>query len=710
MQSSSRDITSFLTSLGLDRYIDTFMIHEIDLDVLRELTIEDLKELELPVGVRRKILTAIDDYPHAHIRPWTSEKDEALSPERRQLTIMFCDMVGSTELSTRLDPEDLREVMRVFIDRCAKAAKRFGGYVAQTQGDGILVYFGYPNAHEDDAERALFAALSCMERIVGHPVQLGKAGDVEMKLRIGLHTGLVIVGDVGGVDSRIDHTIVGEAPNIASRLQSVAAPNEIVVSSDTFRLAGGQFRFESMPQQQLKGVDQPVDCHRLVGVAPGRSRFEAHAGKILTPLVGRSDEFTFLKARWDQACAGQGQAVLLVGAAGIGKSRLINTLVDTTRSQSRLVMSHQCSPHHTATSLYPVVTRLYQLLGPDASQSDHARAIALKKLLRSASLPGSKSLPLIGRLMSIDDVAEIGSLDMSPQQQKEETLIALVAEMQTLAADKPLIVVFEDIHWADPTTLELLSLIVDTIADMRAMLVATCRPETDFRGIDLPNAVRFTLNRLTKRQAHELVRHVASPTVLPQAAIDAITERADGVPLFVEELTKTLIESENMRRFERMSGNLLAAAVPHSLMDSLSARLDTLKNAKQLAQIASCIGREFSSELLFEVSGYSKSKFDDDLRELLEFGPCLPPRQPAADNPRLQPRPRPGRRLPASAQQDAQQYPREDRPGSGRGASADRRPSARIACPALRGGKPEPQGRSVPDQGRRRRDRPVREP
>jgi class 3 adenylate cyclase/tetratricopeptide (TPR) repeat protein len=605
------DIAAWLREQGLERYTQAFEANDVDAAVLRTLTADDLKELGVAsLGHRKKLLEAIAALAGP---PSTAPLGEALATapetpparqeaERRQLTVLFCDLVGSTALAARLDPEDMGLVIRAYQGRCAEVIKRWGGHVAKYMGDGVLAYFGWPQAHEDDAERAVRAGLELIKAVSALEAPgsaLGGGRDErQLAARVGIATGLVVVGDLVGEGAAQEQAVVGETPNLAARLQALAAPGQVAIADATRRLLGAGFELEDRNERELKGISGPVRAYVVTGERPVESRFEARSGPALLPMVGRDQELVLLLERWALAKAGEGQGVLLVGEAGIGKSRISRALLDAVTDEPHFRVRYQCSPYHTDSALWPVIQHLNFAAGVDADDPVEARLDKLEALLDRAG--GHGAAPLIADLLGLDVSARYGRLDLTPQAQRIRTLDALVDQLLGLAARQPVLVVVEDAHWIDPTTLEMIELGLDRIAGARVLLLLTSRPDRQPALAAHPHVTRLTLNRLGRAGVEAIVARLGGDR-LPGATIDAIIARTDGVPLFVEELTKAVLETGE-------------ASIPASLHDSLMARLDRIPEVKEVAQIAASIGREFDYPLLAAVV----DRTEPDLRSALD--------------------------------------------------------------------------------------------
>jgi class 3 adenylate cyclase/predicted ATPase len=542
--------------------------------------------------------------------------------ERRQLTVMFCDLVDSTVLSGQLDPEDLREVVQAYQETCAKVVARFEGHIAQYLGDGLLVYFGYPLAHEDDAQRAVRARLGIVEALDQLNTRLAQERGVHLAVRLGIHTGLVVVGEVGG-GTRQEQLALGETPNLAARLQDIAAPNTLVISATTFQLLGGFFACQPLGTPLLKGLAQLLAVYRVLYESMARSRLEAAGSTGLTPLVGREQEVALLRERWAQVKDGLGQVVLLRGEAGIGKSRLVQVLQEHVAAEPQAWLTPcQCSPYYRNTALYPLIDLLERVaLRFEREESPSQKLRKLEGFLVQYGLPLADTVPLFTSLLSLPLAADYAPLTLPPTQQKQQTLQALLTIFLRIAAQQPVLFVMEDLHWVDPTTLELLSLLVDQGPTARLLALWTFRPDFSPPWTGRSHVTPVMLPRLPPRQAVEMTSHVAHRKALPPEVIEQVVAKTDGVPLFVEELTKMVLESgllqEREERYE-LAGPLPPLAIPATLHDSLMARLDRLATVKGLAQLGATLGREFAYALLHAVSPWDEGTLQRGLHQLVE--------------------------------------------------------------------------------------------
>ncbi|MEO6743495.1 MAG: adenylate/guanylate cyclase domain-containing protein, partial [Caldimonas sp.] len=606
---------------------------DISLDVLPELNDADLKELGVAtLGDRKRLLKAIaalaapaeaSQAPSAptpaaapSATPATASFPEA---ERRQLTVMFCDMVGSTQLSGRLDPEDLQNVVRRFHAAIAAAVGAFDGHVAQLLGDGVLVYFGYPRAHEDDAERAVLAALAALDAVA----RLRPLDDLELQTRIGIATGLVVVGEVGGGTSAAEQTASGETPNLAARLQGHAGPGQIVMSDETRHLVGAAFEVASLGMLALKGFAAPVEAWRVVGARSVASRFEAQHEHELIHLIGRDSEVALLLERWALARDGEGQAVMLSGEAGIGKSRITHTLRERLATESAATVLLQCSPYFNSSALYPLVRYFERVTHMTPTDSDAERTAKLARLTGSELDFPASSFGYLLRLMGLPDGGRVPANDGEPLHRNAQLLQAPIDLLRRLSVHHPVLLLIEDAHWIDPTSEQLVAQAIEQLADARVLILVTCRPEYVPSWGSPAHLTRLALNRLGQKQSMALVGAVTGGKALPPEVLAEIIRKTDGIPLFVEELTKTVVQSgllEDTPDGYKLKGALPLLAIPSTLQDSLMARLDRLAPAKEVAQVSALIGREFALRLLAEVLQMPEPKLAAALDDLVRTG------------------------------------------------------------------------------------------
>ncbi len=614
------DVAAWLRGLGLEQYAPAFHDNAIDGEVLRDLTADDLKDLGITlIGHRRKLLAAIAALDaSAPTRDAASARSASNSApsvgaERRQLTVMFCDLVGSTALSVRLDPEDLREVIGAYHAAVAAEVGRLDGYVAKYMGDGALVYFGYPRAHEDDAERAVRTGLALAERVARIETQ------VSLAARIGIATGLVVVGDLIGAGDARERGVVGETPNLAARMQELAPSGGVVIAERTRRLLGDLFELRDLGALKVKGLDAPVPVWHVLRPSTVESRFEALRGAALTQIVGRDDEIDLLLRRWARTKAGDGQVVLVSGEPGIGKSRITAAVVEHIRAEPHLRLRYFCSPYHTDSALYPFLAQLERAAGFAREDTAEAKLAKLEALLTLAEPPDA-DVAFIADLLSLPASERHPLPNLSPQRKKERTLEAVIRQLDGLARRQPVLMVFEDAQWIDPTSRELLDLIVERVRSLPVLLIVTFRPEFQAPWTGQPQVTMVAVNRLDRRDRVVLVEQIAGGKALPDDVLDQIADRTDGVPLFVEELTKSMLESGLLR--EEANRYVLDSAVPRlgiptTLHDSLMARLDRLAPVRHVAQIGAAIGREFSYALLRTVSRLPEDELQTALGRLV---------------------------------------------------------------------------------------------
>ena len=629
------DVVVWLRSLGLGKYEAVFRENEIDETVLPNLTAEDLKDLGVSiVGHRRKLLDAIaalrtdagDKAPSTDVAPApsalsASPEDRA---ERRQVTVMFSDLVGSTALSARIDPEDLREVISAYQKCVAEAVSRFGGFVAKYMGDGVLIYFGYPQAHEDDAERAVRAGLELVSAVGALKTH------APLQTRVGVATGLVVVGDLIGSGASQEQAIVGETPNLAARLQGVAEPNAVVIAESTRKLVGNLFELQDLGSQELKGIASPARAWVALRPSSVEGRFDALHATGLTELVGREEELDLLFRRWSRAKSGEGQVVLLSGEPGIGKSRLTAAVLERIAAEPHTRLRYFCSPQHTDSALYPIISQMERAAGFVHDDTAEAKLKKLDTLLAQSST-SPHDAALLAEMLSLSNDGRYPRLELSPQQRRQKTLEALTTQLEALSRTNPVLMIFEDVHWIDPTSLETLGRTTDRVTALGALLIITYRPEFEPPWIGRPHVTALTLNRLGQREIASLIDRVVGNKALSANIRRDIMERTDGIPLFVEEMTKAVIEVESSEAAERTVASVppLATAVPATLHASLMARLDRLGPAKEVTQIGAALGREFPDELISAVARKPKAELKTALDRLIEagllFGQGVPP-------------------------------------------------------------------------------------
>ena len=620
------DIVVWLRSLGLSKYEAIFRENDIDETVLPSLTHENLKELGVAsFGHRVKLLDAIAalrgdasgkapavDAATTPAAPSTPPEDRA---ERRQVTVMFSDLVGSTALSARMDPEDLREVISAYQKCVAETVGRFGGFVAKYMGDGVLIYFGYPQAHEDDAERAVRAGLELRVAVTGLKTHAA------LQTRVGIATGLVVVGDLIGSGASQEQAIVGETPNLAARLQGVAEPNSVVIAESTRKLVGNLFEFDDLGPQDIKGISGPVRAWMAFRPSSVESRFEALHASGLTELVGREEELELLLRRWSKAKSGKGQVVLLSGEPGIGKSRLTAALMERVAGEPHTRLRYFCSPQHTDSALYPIIGQMEWAAGLAHGDTAQMKLDKLDALLAPTST-SKQDAALFAEMLSLPNDGRYPALNMDPQQRRQKTLEALTARLEALSRQKPALMIFEDAHWTDPTSLETFGRVVDRVRSLPVLLIVTFRPEFEPPWIGRHYVAALTINRLAQHDIEAMIDRVVGNKLIPAGVRKDIIERTDGIPLFVEEMTKAVLEAGSEDEAQRTAATVPSNAltVPASLHASLMARLDRLGAAREVAQIGAAIGREFSHALLGAVISKPETDLGSALERLIDAG------------------------------------------------------------------------------------------
>ena len=613
-----QQVAAWLEKLGMSEYAGRFAENRIDFSALRDLTDQDLRDLGVVLGDRRKLLRAIGELSGADHK---ATSGTSVSPqgnaERRQLTIMFCDLVGSTALSAQFDPEDLREIIGVYHRCCAAIVERNGGFVAKYMGDGVLVYFGYPQAHEDNAERAVLTGLALVEAV---PKLVTSAGSA-LQVRIGIATGLVVVGDLIGSGEAQERSVVGETPNLAARLQSVAEAGMVVFDDGTRRLLGNLFELQDLGAQDLKGIAGPVQAWAALRASSVESRFEALRATGAIALVGREKEFDLLMQRWSNAKAGEGHTVLISGEAGIGKSRLTAALLERLGAEPHARLRYFCSPQHIDSAFYPFIGQVERSAGLSREDLPQTKLDKLDAML-AATATSSEDAALFAEMLSLPNDGHHLTPDLTPQRRRQRMLEAIVTQIAALARANPVLMIFEDAHWSDPTSLEVLRLVIDRLASHRVLLIVTFRPEFASPWVGQPHVTTLSIDRLAHDDVSAMIDRVAGSQVLPANVRQDILERADGIPLFVEEMTKAVLEAESEVEARRTAVRAPspALAVPASLHASLMSRLDRLGPAKEVAQIGSAIGREFSHNLIASVTRKPEAELVSAIDRLLTAG------------------------------------------------------------------------------------------
>ena len=617
-----RSVSDWLATIGLERYAAVFAENEVDFDTLRLLSDSDLQGLGLALGPRRKLLHALIELDK---RPASGAANQAPAPappavvpqaegesERRQLTVFFCDMVGFTDLASRVDPEVLQGIIRTYEDACAVCITRYDGYVFQRLGDGIVAFFGYPLAHEGEAERAIHAGLAVIDALA--KLEVPEVG--RLQVRIGIATGLVVVSAEG-------KGAVGATMNLAARLQGIARVGHVVVSESVRQLAGGRFLYDNLGEQTLKGFAHPTPAWRVLGVSDVSSRFDAATHDGLTPMVGREQEIGLLMDRWVQARDGEGRVVLVAGETGVGKSRVLDAFRERLHDQGASILRFQCSPYHANSAFYPFIDHLERALKFGREEPAQSRLDKLEAMLVGQYARPREDLRFLAAMLSIAAESNIGATALTPQRFKDETLRALVDLTKAVARAQPAVLLFEDAHWIDPTSLALLDLLIDQTASFPLLVVLTHRPEFVATWTAHDHVTALNLSKLSRAQCGLLVTRLTGGKALPADLMDTVLAKTDGVPLFVEELTKSILESNELRQ----AGNTYvyrhdsdAIVIPATLRDSLMARLDRNAGAKEIAQIGSVIGREFSLELIQAVLPKGAIDLDGALRQLVDSG------------------------------------------------------------------------------------------
>jgi class 3 adenylate cyclase/predicted ATPase/DNA polymerase III delta prime subunit len=622
MTRTTADLAEWLGRYDLGQYAQTFAENNIDYSVLPDLTENDLAKLGVSsLGHRKKLLRAIEELTAARqpAGSSTAVSNETVvsSPlaqhreaEFRQITVMFCDLVGSTHLSETLDPEDLQKLIDAYRRECSTAIRRYGGEVARYFGDGVMAFFGWPLAHEDDASRAVRAALE----IVSGVTKI--SGPVTLACRVGICSGPVVVGEIGNSASSWSMDAVGETPNIAARLQNLAASNTVVISESTRHLVSAAFDLKDLGTKELKGVTEPVHVYRVRAAKYAASRFDAaHAGS-LTPLIGRSSELNLLLDKWEKVKEGDGQVVLLSGMPGVGKSRLLHELKSHIQENSHNLLHHQCSPYHSQSAFFPVIEQIEQAVHLTARESDADKFAKLQAYLQRSTGSSIEPLLLIANLVSIS-TENYGELsELTPQQIKNRTISTLVDMLLAFSLQRPTLCIFEDAHWMDPSTLELLELIIRRIDRARVLLIVSCRPEFRPTWMAHANISAHSLTRLSNTEVKTMIRDLMRGGNIPQQVVDQIIEKADGLPLFIEELTNSTLNTLSRTRGDvERTAQAKLLKVPATLSDAFMERLDGVAPSRKLAQIAAVIGREFSNDLLAAASQIR----EDDMQSALSL-------------------------------------------------------------------------------------------
>jgi len=617
------DFAQWLEQQGLGKYAELLAENEVDFEVLPELTEADLEKIGLALGPRKKLLKAIRELDLSQVAVSPNESALQSLPsgeaERRQLTVMFADLVGSTELSQKLDPEDLREINRTYLSATTATIEKYDGYVARYMGDGVLAYFGYPRAHEDDAERALRAGMELTDTVSK------LEADVTLAVRVGVATGPVVVGDIIGEGAAQESAVIGETPNLAARLQGIAEPNTVVLSANTRNLVSGRFELDALGPQTLKGIGQPVPAYRALAVREV-SRFDAARQRRVSPLIGRHEELEILRQRWRLSVEGEGQVVLLSGEAGVGKSRIVRALQDSLAESLFNRVLFYCSPYHQSSAFHPVIEQLERATGVRSGQTPREKLNTLEKVVGELGLHVGSTVPILAELLSIPRDGIHPDLNMTPEQLRLRILDVLVEAVEAMSAQAPVLFVVEDVHWIDPSTEEFLTHLIEHVRASRILAVVTHRPEYEPLWNGYSHVTVLALNNLGRRDSAAMVAEVAEVAgaqQLNESMIEEIINRTDGVPLFIEEVTAALGDAGFISQGDGAETRAIepgAASIPASLQDLLMERLDRMGSAKEVAQLGAVIGRSFGFDILMAVSNRDEQALERDLSRLVESG------------------------------------------------------------------------------------------
>jgi predicted ATPase/class 3 adenylate cyclase len=610
-------VSEWLASLGLATYAQRFAESAIDMSVLLDLTEQDLQELGVLLGHRRKLMRAIGELKLTGSQARQAYRDARRDhAERRQVTVAFCDLVDSTAMAQRLDPEDMRSVISAYNGCVAGVIGVHDGIVAQYLGDGVLAYFGYPQAHEDDAMQAVRAGLALVDAVAG----LTTVAGAQLRVRIGIATGTVVAGELSGEVADQEHAVVGETPNLAARLQGQAEPGTVVICANTRRLSGEHFDCRDLGPITLKGFANAVPAWQVLGPSSMESRIATERRKRSIPLLGRDEEMEVLLRRWQQARNGEGRVVLLTGEPGIGKSHILLALHEALKSEPHVRLRYFCSAHHCNSALFPFIGQLEQAARFERGDSPEAKRGKLESLLERSGSLANHAAALLAHLLSLPSDSRDPLPEASPQKRRQMTMAALLAQLVPLVTGRTVLIIVEDVHWIDPTSLELLTLLVQRVQTRPVLVVMTARPEFVPPWPRHAYVTTIPLTRLSRRDSVALVERVTGGKRLPAEVLKQILDRTDGVPLFVEELTKAVVESELLQ--QRGSDYALerpmpVLAIPATLQASLAARLDRLAQAKDVAQIGAVLGREFSWEMLSTLAGWREDRLEEALNELV---------------------------------------------------------------------------------------------
>ncbi|SAK68205.1 adenylate/guanylate cyclase [Caballeronia calidae] len=609
------DLATWLAQIGLGAHASKFVAQRIDWDVLADLSDHDLKDLGLTLGDRKRLAKALGSLSGAPAS--RSPARATTEAERRQVTVMFVDLIDSTALAERFDPEDMRRLMGSYHHVCARAIEAHGGHIAMYIGDGLLVYFGYPNAHEDDATRAVLAALAAIAALREANDQVEAEYGVRLRVRIGIEAGLVVAGAVGAGSSLDRQAIVGEAPIIAARLQALAPADAIVVGPTAQRLIDGSFRVEDLGRLELKGVSGPVRVQRIIGQADTIDRFELRTVHGLTPIVGRTAELDLILQRWRQGVEGRMRCMVLTGEPGIGKSRLLRAVCDSIRDEPHAIVSLHCSAYYRNSPFWPVLRWLQRTFSVGVEASDGSDSERLKAGIARLDVDVDETLLVLSNLLGFPTSALHPGVDTSSPSFKRRTLDVLVAMLDMSTRVQPVLLVVEDAHWIDPSSLEFVRSVVERLVSARLFVLLTARPEFE-AGWTFPHLAQLNLDRLSRIDCVAMIERLTGGKPLPDLVLGQIVAKTDGVPLFIEELTKAVIQGDILRDAGagyELIGAPQTIAIPDTLQGSLLSRLDRLEpTIKETAQIAATVGREFGAKLL----GLIASKPENELRETLD--------------------------------------------------------------------------------------------
>jgi class 3 adenylate cyclase/predicted ATPase len=607
---TTTDLAEWLDRYGLGEYAQTFAENHIDFSVLPDLTENDLEKAGVSLGHRKKLLRAIEERQAGDASKAGSQPESeilAASPDRqtelRQITVMFCDLVDSTPLSGKLDLEDLQTLIDAYREACSTAIRRYDGRIARYFGDGVMVFFGWPRAHEDDAIRAVHAALESVSAVAKI------SGAVTLAVRVGISSGPVVITEIGSAVAAPSMDATGETPTIAARLQTLAPPNGVVISESTKRRVSGAFDLEDLGLKELKGIGKPLQVYRVLAAKTKASRFEAAHTGSLSRFVGRSTELNVLLDRWQKVKEADGQVVLLSGIPGVGKSRLIHELRSGIEHEPHFLLQHQCSPYHSQSAFFPIIEQIEQALRLSSEQTNADKLARIRTYFPRSAGDSIGPALLIANLLSMPTESDDELSDLTPQQIKNRTISTLIDKVLDLSETHPTLCIFEDVHWVDPSTLELLELIIGRIDRARVLLVVSCRPEFQHTWFKHANVTMHSLTRLSRSEVSGMVTDLLRGGSIPTDILDEIIVKADGVPLFIEELTSSIANNEQ-------TAQPAALRVPETLHDALMERLDRVAPGPRVAQIAAAIGREFSYDLLSAASRIDDNDLDSALSQL----------------------------------------------------------------------------------------------